>query len=169
MGLIVIIILLAIGMLFTVNYMIKKKPSETKKSFTESQMAANIMSAILKTSTPLDSNDPLYCSKMDFTELLQECAGFNMIRCNNGMDSCEYANHSITKMLNSTLAKWKKPYRFRAWRVPKGTERDKVDIINLDCTELNIGPEKDYQQRQTKLSPVPLNPGTLMIQFDICS
>lgn len=169
MGLLVIIILLSVGMLFTVNYMIHKKPSEVKKTYTESQMASNILSAILKTSTPQSKIDPLYCHNVDFTELLQDCAQFESIQCYNGQRSCTYAEENIRDMLNKTLARYNKPYRFKAWRV-NGRLLFDPPIINLDCDDDFIGPDADqYIQRQTKLSPVPLNPGTLMVQFDICS
>ena len=168
MGLLVIIILLSIGMLFTVNYMIHKKPSNVKKTFTENQMASNILSAILKTSTPQNPGDQLYCSKTDFTELLQDCAQFETVQCSNGQYSCEYAEEQITNMLNKTLAKYNKPYRLKAWRV---NGKELFEIVNLQCTEEYIGEGAGdlYIQRQTKLSPIPLNPGTLMVQFDICS
>lgn len=170
MGLLVIILLLAIAMLFTVRYMIHREPSEAKKSFTESQMASNIMSAILKTSTPLDISDPLYCHKVDFTELLQDCATFKSIDCYNGMGSCRYAETYITEMLEKTLAKWNRPYRFSAWRVGGDELFPPIDTPNrVKCIKENVGPEKEYEDRKTKLSPVPLNPGTLMVQFDICS
>jgi hypothetical protein len=167
MGLLVIIILLSVGMLFTVNYIINKKPSTVEKKFAESQMASNILSAILKTSTPQNENDPLYCSKVDFTELLQDCAKFQTIMCNSGT-SCQYANKNIADMLNKTLGKYNKAYRLRAWKV--GDEKNPVmKIENLNCNENNIGSDKLYSRREPKLSPVPLNPGTLMVQFDICS
>lgn len=171
MGLLVIIILLAVAMLFTVNYMIHKKPSEAKKTFTESQLASNILSAILKTSTPQDKADLLYCHKVDFTELLQDCAQFETIQCDNGKYSCEYAGEHIRDMLNKTLGEWNKAYRFKAWRV-YGDELPFSPIVNEEgvaCNESYIGPGREYQERESKLSPVPLNPGTLMIQFDICS
>jgi len=168
MGLLVVIILLAVGMLFTVNYMINKKPSEIKKTYTESQMASNILSSILRTTTPEDTKDQLYCHKVDFTELLQDCALFETIQCSNGQPSCKYAEEQITEMLNNTLAKYNKPYRFKAWRV-NGDQL--IEIKNLNCDEEHIGEGilAMYTQRQTKLLPIPLNPGTLMVQFDICS
>ena len=168
MGLLVIIILIAIGMLFTVNYMIHRKPSEAKKTYTESQMASNILSAILKTSTPLNESSELYCSKVDFTELLQDCARPKTITCKNGYGSCEYAAYYIEDMLNKTLGVYNKAYRFKAWEV-NGNELSFSPIINLNCNDTYIGEGRKYAGRQTKLSPVPLNPGTLMVQFDICS
>jgi hypothetical protein len=170
MGLVVIILLLSLGMLFTVNYMIKRQPSEAKKDYTESQMAANILSAILKTSTPMDESDPLYCYKVDFTELLQDCSRpFPIIYCEGiGLSSCDYAQNNIKKMLDDTLGQWNRPYRFKAWRVNDDKELFEP-IVGLECDDNNIGPGKKYIQRKTKLSPIPLNPGTLMVQFDICS
>ena len=172
MGLVVIIILLAIGMLFTVSYMINRKPSEAKKTYTESQMASNILSAILKTSTPQDKIDPLYCDRADFTELLQDCATFETIYCyNSGMGSCRYAEYYISYMLNKTLGQYNKAYRFKAWVVgaPSG-ETIIPTIINEQCDDAFIGSGRRYEAgRKTKLSPIPLNPGTLMVQFDICS
>ena len=170
MGLVVIIILLSIGMLFTVSYMINKKPSEAKKDFTESQMASNILSSILKTSTPGDSADLLYCHKVDFTELLQDCALFNSIICANGQSSCEYAKDNIEIMLNKTLGKWNKAYRFKASKVGSRTGQTIFpNIVKEECDDDQIGPDLMYSGRKTKLRPIPLNPGTLMVQFDICS
>jgi hypothetical protein len=156
-----------VAMLFTVNYMIHKKPSEAKAKFTKSQMASNILSSILKTSTPHDSTDDLYCNKVDFTELLQDCAKFQTIMCNSG-PSCDYANTNIELMLDKTLKKWNRAYRFKAWRV--GDEKKPIiNIEHLNCNEDNIGPGRLYSGREPALSPIPLTPGTLMVQFDICS
>lgn len=167
MGLLVIIILLSISMLFAVNYMIHKKPSTAEKKFTESQMASNILSSILKTSTPSDEDDHLYCSKVDFTDLLKDCAEFQSIMCKTEY-SCDYARTHITEMLEKTLAKWGRAYRFKAWNAADEAH-PLVYIENLGCNETSIGPDRLYSGREVKISPIPLNPGTLMVQFDICS
>jgi hypothetical protein len=168
MGLLVVIILLAIAMLFTVNYMIHKKPSTAEETYTESQTASNILSSILKTSTPWNGSNPLYCSRAEFTDLLKDCARFQEIVCKNGENSCDYANEHITEMLQETLAKWNVAYRFRAWNTADES-KPLIYTENLGCNETNIGPDMLYSSRETKIQPIPLNPGTLMVQFDICS
>jgi hypothetical protein len=168
MGLLVVIILLAVAMLFTVNYMVHRKPSTAEQTYTESQTASNILSSLLKTSTPWNESNPLYCRKADFTDLLEDCAGFQEIICKNGQYSCDYANEHITDMLNKTLAKWNVAYRFRAWNAAYENSPI-VRIENLGCNESNIGPERTYSGREVKIQPIPLNPGTLIVQFDICS
>jgi hypothetical protein len=168
MGLLVVIILLSIAMLFTVNYMIHKKPSTAEETYTESQTASNILSSILRTSTPWDDNDDLYCSRVEFTDLLKDCARFQEIVCKNGENSCDYADEHITEMLEKTLAEWKVAYRFRAWNTAD-ENRPIIYTENLGCNETSIGPDMLYSSRETKIKLIPLNPGTLVVQFDICS
>jgi hypothetical protein len=87
--------------------------------------------------------------------------------CNSGY-SCDYARANIDDMLEKTLAKWGRAYRFKAWNA--ADERQPlVSIENLNCNEEHIGPDRLYSGREVKISPIPLNPGTLMVQFDICS
>jgi hypothetical protein len=168
MGLLVVIILLAIAMLFTVNYMIHRKPLTAEQTYTESQTASNILSSLLRTSTPQDSDNPLYCSRADFTELLKDCARFQEIMCKDGKNSCDYANEHMAEMLQTTLAEWNIPYRLRAWNTADES-KPIVHIENLECNETNIGPDRIYSGREVKIQPIPLNPGTLIVQFDICS
>ncbi len=66
MGLVVIIILIAIGMLFAVQFLLKKPTGETAAKAEESVLAANFLNAMLSTTTE--------CQSRTVRELLQDCA-----------------------------------------------------------------------------------------------
>ena len=81
MGLVIIVILITLGLFFVVRFIITKQPSEIKKSYTQTEIAANILNSLLKTT----SKD---CYGMDVTQLLQDCAVYrdaetSQVKCEN--------------------------------------------------------------------------------------
>ena len=79
MGLMVIIILVALGMLFVIQFIVVKEGSQLKKTYTYSQLATNTVNSVLKTTTS--------CKGQDINQLLQDCASGGTIDC-NGKNSC---------------------------------------------------------------------------------
>ncbi len=155
MGLVVIVILLTIGMLFMVKFVITRKPSEIKKTYTQTQMASNMLSAILK-STAKD------CMNVDMTELLQDCVSGESIICpDGGNSSCDYVMNTIEGMLNSTLGEWKTEYDFRVyWDVDFRTIADNTKNFTVGCKT---------PERETKHYPIPTDIGsTLIVRLAIC-
>jgi len=107
MGLVIIIILVSIGMLLTIQFVVKKQPEDIRKTFTHEQLAANTVYALLRTTTD--------CKDRSLASLIQDCSSNRpngLINCREGKLSCEYAEDVISSVLNSTLEKWNKDYYF---------------------------------------------------------
>lgn len=134
-GLMIIVIMVAIGLLFAI--VVLSKPPGSVVQVKESVMAANFVNTVLSTSA-------IGCGKRSVRDLLQDCAvsGSNALVCENGMDSCEFAEEIISHALSSTLSRWGKDYEF----LIDGPGRvDAIDIVSAPCTgevEAASRPEK---------------------------
>lgn len=146
MGLVLIVILIAIAMLFTLQFVILQKPPEIKKLYTHSKLASTTLNALLKTNTE--------CKGIDFTGLLQDCAANKNnsygIQC-NGQDSCSYTKEKLNNIFNNTLRKWNIEFQFTA------------DLADIEIGQPCLG------EKQTKPYPIPTDVGIMIIKLDICS
>ena len=138
-GLVVIVILLAIGLLFAI-IILTKNPSNEVARVKESVQAANFLNTMMATT----SQD---CAKRSVRELLQDCAVSNAewigaSLCANGKTTCKTAEDMMSMMLQETLGKWGKQYQFYI----KGTEAvEKINVTGTQCTgerEGSTRPEK---------------------------
>lgn len=156
---------MAVAMLFVVGKMINRPQSDTRESYLDQEMAANMLNSLLKTSTDDD------CRGADFTELFQDCAvnyPIGTIRCEpDSIPSCQYLRDRINNtILKNTTMRWQIPHRIVAWI------EDKEDEPILELTYLDCSPDQiyiSYDHLEAKLSPIPTSIGTLNIEFDICS
>lgn len=104
-GLVIIVILLAIGLLFAI-VILSKPPSQEVQNVKESVQAANFLNTMFSTTSQ--------CDKRTVRELIQDCAVSNYgeaTQC-NGEDTCKTAEGMIKTMLTQTLGKWGKQYKF---------------------------------------------------------
>ena len=151
MGLAVIVVLITLGLLFVIRFTIFQPKPEIKEEYTKTELTANILNAMLKTTTD--------CNNQDITELLQDCAAFRDVYCSiNGDygDSCYYLEYFIPNILEKTLDEWKRSYEFKA-----GTKQnpDLLSFSSGDCTG----------ERETKLYPIPTDVGPVTVRLSICS
>jgi len=110
-GLVIIVILLAIGLLFAV-VILTKTPTREVQQLKESLQAANFLNTMMGTTSQ-------GCNKRTVRELLQDCAiagvengqWIGAASCETG-NTCELAQDMISEMLNQTLGEWGKNYRF---------------------------------------------------------
>lgn len=139
-GLVVIVILLAIGLLFAI-VILTKAPTREIQKVKESVQAANFLNTMMGTSSS-------GCGKRTVRGLLQDCAVANKewvgaALCENGKNTCELTQEMVATMLSKTLGAWGKNYRFFI----KGTEA--AERINA-----SLGPcagEREGSTRQEKI------------------
>ncbi len=138
-GLVIIVILMAIGLLFAVVILTKTPITEVAR-VKENVQAANFLNTMMGTTS-------VGCGKRSVRELLQNCAvatkdwvGASL--CEDGRNTCELAELMIKQMLGQTLGKWGKNYRFYM----NGTEAvEQIQIENGPCEgerEGSTRPEK---------------------------
>jgi len=147
MGLVIIIILVSIGMLFAIQFLMKKPTGRETAAVKESTVAANFLNTMLSTTTD--------CYKRNMKELLQDCALTGGSTNCFGLSSCDYVSDQIEILLNNTLAKWKKDYYFTISGAP---DVEKISFGNecLDC------------EREAKIQPVVVRPGfEIELRLDI--
>ncbi|MCK4521467.1 MAG: hypothetical protein KAU20_02755 [Nanoarchaeota archaeon] len=151
-GLTIIVILIAIGLLFAVRFIIFKQPESYKKDYVHSQMAANMLNTLLNTNTD--------CHDVSITELLQDAARIvKNINC-DGQTSKKFVDPLIENLLNSSLGEWKKSYYFKA-EVSK-------DII-VEKSRGNCGPDYPNVEKERKHNFIPTDAGVMSVILDICS
>ena len=153
MGLAIIVILITLGMLFIVQFVVLKEPSDIKKTFTRSQMAANMLNSILKT----NSKD---CYDSTMSQLLKDCADnygspSALTICKNGMNSCKYSNSTIKYIFDNTFGEWgNQSFYFSSFTSPQ----NKILEQGVECTG----------ERESKQSFIKTDAGILTIRLDIC-
>jgi len=151
MGLALIVILMSLGILFVIRFVVMKPKSEVRDSYTQTQTAQNILSAIMKTSTQCKSTVSYTVS-----DLLKSCARGQNIICSDGNNSCEYVNNTIEYILNETLVVWSMKFNFTAFANGK--------YISL----IEFGNATSFD-KEAKVIPLPLypQPGSLIIRLEL--
>jgi len=158
MGLVIVVILLIVGVLFAVKFVVLKKPSETRQTFSRTQMASNLGLALMSATTE-------DCRGTAIKDLLIDCAEWpeagGTITCDDGRKSCEYVNATIGEILSQTLDVWKTRYYLTA-----GTSKELEDQLiyfhNLDCTA------DKRQPGESESFFLPTNRGLLTLRIFIC-
>jgi len=107
-GLVIIVILLAIGLLFAI-IILTKTPVRDVQRVKESVMASNFLNTMMGTTST--------CERRSVRQLLQDCAlsgpeWVSAYTCKDGKKTCELAEEMIDSMLTQTLKKWGKEYKF---------------------------------------------------------
>lgn len=148
MGLVVIVILITLGLFFVVRFMIAKQPSEIKMSYTRTEIAANILNSLLKTTTE-------DCYGMTVKDLLVDTAENNYVICENGENSSEYVLNIMDQIFDETLIKWgDQSFDFRA---------SVGSTLILNYTHMGCPGE-----REAKQAYIPTDVGILIINLEIC-
>ena len=152
-GLAIIVILVILGMTFVIKFLMDKPPVETKKEFTQAELASNMLDAFLET-TARENN-----CKFTMSQLLQNCGQGGGITCNN-KDSCEYARDAVNEIFEEkTLGKvWNIPYEFKVFY-----SNDENDNLFQPIGKACAGNKK------SKSYIIPTTKGPLTVKLDICS
>jgi len=158
MGLAIIVILVSITMLFAISFVVLRKPAEYKQEYTQTELASNILSTLLRTTAS-------ECNELSFTEIYQDCAKHypfpSSELCEVGgspQSTCHFLNQTTKEILNQTLGNWHIKYEFNA--------KIKSDPNPIVSTGSCPGVKKH------KIYPIPVDPSgqkTVSITLDICS
>ena len=147
LGLAIVVVLILVATIFVIRFLVLKAPTEYRKGFISSELASNMLSTFLKTS----AKD---CSQLTMTELLQDCSQGKGITCDNGEDSCQFAQSTAEKIFKGTLGKWNMEYEFLAYTDIK----QPLVRIGMPCKT----------EKRSKIFPIPISTATMYAQLDIC-
>lgn len=144
-------------MLFVIIWLANKEPSDIKREVTTTQVTANILNAMLKTTTD--------CRDMRASDLALNCikTSFNadtIKNCQNGQNSCEYFESFTASILNNTIYEWGNDYNFYI-------EYDSTQYLQSstgNCASDNV-------RKETETSPYPLYPlqGAIEVVLQVCN
>lgn len=148
LGLAIVVVLVLIATIFVVKFIGLKTPANYRKGFVSSEIAANMLNTFLKTT----SKD---CSQLTMTELLQDCAQAQAIRCDNGQYSCRFVNSTAVQIFYDTLDKWNMEYEFLAY-------------TDIDSPLIKLG-SPCLKDKISKEFPVPISSGRVAIKLDVCN
>lgn len=108
MGLVIIAILLALGLLF-VLFMLTGKQDNPRDEYINRQLASNYINALLDTNVP-------DCKDYSVAELLQDCFTFKDYECPGLYSSCAIVSIAINDTLDGTMRAWNKDFELRITR-----------------------------------------------------
>ena len=148
LGLAVVVVLILLATIFIVRFLVVKAPTNYRSGFISAELASNMLNTLLKTSAAA-------CSELTITELLQDCGQGKAIICDDGQDSCSFAESTAKDIFNKTLDKWNINYEFLAYTDVKSP----LIKIGKPCRA----------EKRSKLFPIPLNAGVMNAKLDICN
>ena len=147
LGLAIVVVLILVATIFIVRFLVLKAPTEYRTGFVSSELASNMLNAFLKTAAD-------GCSQLSITELLQDCAQGESIRCDNGQSSCDFVKSTAGSIFKNTLDSWNMRYEFLAY-------------TNINSPLIKIG-KRCNAEKKSKLFPIPTSTATVYIKLDIC-
>lgn len=151
MGLVIVVILVTLALLFVISFIVLRKPSTLKKQYTQSEIAANTIYALLELTT--DCTGDIKCKNIG--GLLANCAENPTTQgtcgCPGGLRSCEYAELVINEIFDKTLVSWNIAFEFT------------VSQTGIEASRGYCGGEKRSQSQ-----PIPSSVGVVLTRLDIC-
>jgi hypothetical protein len=161
MGLMIVVLLLIVGVLFAIKFVVLKKPTEVRQTFSRTQLASNMGLAIMA-STTYD------CRGTAIKDLLIDCAEWpeegGTITCDDGRKACNYVNETINGIINKTFNAWKtKYYMIAGTRMHRIGQSDQIIYFyHPDCN-----PEKP-RPGESESFFLPTNRGMLTLKIFVC-
>jgi hypothetical protein len=146
MGLVVIVVLIAIGFFFYIAFKINNPPPLTARKFSNEQLATNFVATLLRTNTR--------CQGFTVEELLKDCVRGQNINCPGS--SCLEAERVISNILDKTLKNWSVSYNFEISRVG-------ISYNNLNCT-----PEREKDMPGYFVLPIDTYGSNIELSLEIC-
>jgi hypothetical protein len=148
LGLAIIVVLIMMGVLFAIVFVLRAPASNTLGQFKESELAANLVTTMLGTTTP--------CHDATVSQLLGDCAVFARLDCGSIGNSCDAASDAFRQMLAGSLETWHRSYRFNI-----------TGAYNVQGISYSSGACSGNIEGKT--SYVPTAGGTLSVTLQLCS
>lgn len=152
LGFAMVMLLVSVGMLFVIGFLVLQDPSDIKQVYTDKQLAVNMNDAILFANSG--------CKGVDFERLIVDCAQYQEIYCDtsNTVTSCDHLEMVLRDILNTTLGRWGKGYRYQIYF--EGQPPLFPPIMSHDgaCTG-DLEPGIFY---------LPSARGTVFVRLDVC-
>ena len=182
MGIAIIVVLLAFGLLFVIRFVLKEDRPETKESFIESKLASSVMDTLLKTTATecrgfslgelikdcresIGGGPPVWTGDYVRDNSIEQAGG---IACYGGApDSCDVSLSKINDILNSTLGgQLRVDYEFFILSETKGEPCRKV---NYPPNIIFTAGSKCPGTKKHVCQPWPTSIDTIQLGLDICS
>jgi Tfp pilus assembly protein PilX len=160
-GLVIIVFLLTIGMIFVMSLKSNNKTSSIKSNYLDQALSQNFINSMLNMRTECKDMS----TGLKLIQLITNCAEKGdpatkgSIRCDNFLDSCEYAAKTLESLLNETLNAWGKSFYFEI------TTNEKK-IINISSGGCNL--ESKIPMEPPGKQPFPIRNGYGMILLAVC-
>ena len=149
LGLAIVVVLILIATIFVVRFIAFAPPANYRNTFVSAELASNTLNTFLRTSAGA-------CSQLTMTELLQDCAQAASVTCDNGENSCDYAESTAKSIFSKTLNSWNMSYEFLAY-------------TNINEPYFRLGRKCSEEfDKSSKQFPIPTNAGTMYVKLDIC-
>ena len=167
MGLAIIVILISVVMLFAIRFVILREPAEYKKEYTQTELASNMLSTLLKTTSD--------CRGLSFTEIYQDCGNHHddedfQFECSTDIGSCEYIKGKTGIILDSTLKGWNMGYKFIV-RLNDDTDPLTYDYGGVSSSTMSWEEGGCPGVKKHKIYPIPIDASgsnILYVTLDIC-
>ena len=182
MGLAIVFVLVMLGVLFAIRFVITPQKSEFKKSFQETQLTSNMLSALKQTESG--------CSGTTITQLIQDCASRQSILCQNGMKSCQWLSEvAFPSIFSATLEKWHRSYYFevrkglreeggpilgegslwRAFRADQNNGQQVITGIPSQSSTQSSAQSRCPGEKEQDSHPIPTPVGSVYLLLEVCS
>lgn len=146
MGLALIVVLVAVGLLFLIALNIGKKPAKELSRYEQTKMANSFVLAFLKTSA---------CN-VSIENVVYDCFTTKTLNCPRFMDSCEFLKNTTDIILNRTIKQWGYMYNLSFIGNSKT-----ISVVYKGCNKTREAPG---------IQPLPLYPypGNVIVRLELC-
>lgn len=147
MGLAIIVILVALGLLFAVQWMLKQPPTKQVQRAKESVLAANFLNTMLGTTTA--------CNDRTMRDLLMDCALTQGATPCGDASACAYAESILPQLFKNTFEAWNMQYHF--------SMQGAGSVSQMEFGKPCVG------ELEKKVQPLPVKPGfEISLALEIC-
>ena len=103
-GLAIVVVIIILATLFIAVLYLNKKPSETRKSFVESELASGMINTLIN--VDVGNEDGNGCQKIRMSDLIRICNSGGASPCSSSKPTCEIVETSIRAIFDSSIDEW---------------------------------------------------------------